>query len=214
MQDPNELTSGITVFGSAIIRVAPDIAKIAIAVSRIETDPKKAFTSARDAAANVQSFLRAQPLGDFGSSQLTLSQESRYVQGETKVVGYKARIAYSILLRELDDLEKILSGVVSAGANEPTAVTFETSRLKEVRADARRQAVAAGREKAELYAHEAGIALGNVIAINDSNPDQLRGREGHAAVAGGGGADQSIDPAMITVGASVYLTFDIVPINK
>jgi hypothetical protein len=45
--------------------------------------------------------------------------------------------------------------------------------LKELRADARKQAVVAAREKAELYCREAGVAVGKVIAIEDSNPDQL-----------------------------------------
>ena len=47
-----------------------------------------------------------------------------------------------------------------AGANELTSVTFQTTRLKEVRADARRRAVAAAREKAELYCSAAGVSAG------------------------------------------------------
>ncbi len=109
----------------------------------------------------------------------------------------------------------LLTGLIAAGANELTSVTFETTRLKQIRADARRQAVAAAREKAELYCTEAGVPVGRVIAIEDANPDLLvMRRESHLTGGGTGGGDQAIDPAMITIGASVYLTFDIPPSVK
>lgn len=212
MKDQNEAVSaGVRVFGSSIVRVAPDSATIAIGVSRIEQEPKKAFASARSASTAVQNFLKAQVIRESGSSRITLSQEFRFIQGEQRFLGYKARIAYTISLRDLDQLENLLTGLISAGANELTSVTFETTRLKEIRADARREAVSAAREKAELYCRAVGVSVGKVIAINDANPDQLTGaREGHMIAGGTTAGDKAIDPAMISIGASVYITFEIV----
>lgn len=48
---------GITVFGSAIIRVAPDIANIVVAVTRVEKKPDAAFARAREGAKAVTEYL-------------------------------------------------------------------------------------------------------------------------------------------------------------
>jgi hypothetical protein len=78
-----------------------------------------------------------------------------------------------LLLRNLDQLEDILTDVVDTGARQVNFVEFQTSKLKEIRANARRQAVKAAREKAELYCNAAGAKLGPVIYIEDVNPDNL-----------------------------------------
>ena len=70
-------------------------------------------------------------------------------------------------------MEEILAGVVDAGANEINGVELQSSRLKELRAEARRRAVAAAREKAEHYCQAAGVTLGSVLHIEDINPELL-----------------------------------------
>ena len=136
----------VRVFGSAVVRVAPDTASIVVAVSRIEPKPEPAFAKAREGAQAVNAFLHKSGIGDFGSSQVTLSAEFRYTNGENRFVGYKARIEFNVALRELAKMDSLLSGLIAAGANELKSVQFQTSRLKEIRADARRRAVAAARE--------------------------------------------------------------------
>ncbi|MGA2232969.1 MAG: SIMPL domain-containing protein [Tepidisphaeraceae bacterium] len=106
----SEFSSGVRVFGSSIIRVSPDTATISVAVSRLEKDPKKAFGAARQAAAAVQSYLSKQNLDGFGSSRITLLQEHQFIQSERRLIGYRAKIGYSITLRDLDRIE-IVAGV-------------------------------------------------------------------------------------------------------
>ena len=117
-----------------------------------------------------------------------------------------------MLLRNLDRVEEILSGIVDAGVNEITSVTFQTSRLKDVRKEARRRAVAAAREKAEVYCNAANVTLGGAIHIEDVNPDQLRGFEGHVfheVEPDDEGPLQAIDPSSIVVRAAVMIAFEI-----
>jgi uncharacterized protein YggE len=45
---------------------------------------------------------------------------------------------------------------------------------------ARRLAIAAAQEKAQIYANAAGVSIGHVLHIQDVNPQVLQGRgEGH-----------------------------------
>jgi uncharacterized protein len=214
---PVRTTPGVKVFGSAVVRVAPDTASIVVAVSRMEQKPEAAFAKAREAAQAVNAYLHKAGVKDFGSSRITLSQEFRYSNGENRFVGYQAKIGFNVVVREMDKVDGLLSGLITAGANELTSVTFQTTRLKDIRADARRRAVAAAREKAELYCKAAGVGVGHVLAIEDVNPESLSGRnEGHTyrepTAVDDTGEPGAIDPGAIAVGAAVNIVYGIEPV--
>jgi uncharacterized protein YggE len=205
-------TRSVKVFGSAVLRVAPDTASIVVAVSRLEQKPEAAFTKAREGAQAVNAYLHKTGVKDFGSSRVTLSQEYRYTNGENRFAGYQARICFNVVLREMDKGDALLSGLIAAGANELASVTFQTTRLKDLRADARCRAVAAAHEKAELYCKAAGVGLGDVLTIEDVNPEMLSGRnEGHtfreSPAVDDAGETGAIDPGAISVGAAVNIVY-------
>jgi len=204
--------TGVTVFGSALLRVPPDVASLIFAVERTSKHPRDAFAAAREGAAAVAKYLKAANVTDVRSSRVSLQQAYTYSGGEQRFVGYLARIGFSVHLRELDRMEDVLTAVVDAGANKIDAVSFETTRLREVRAEARALAVRSARDKAQLYAKSAGIALGAVVHIEDVNPDVLTGRsEGHAVVRMD--AEETalgpIDPGAIAIGGAVRMCFAI-----
>lgn len=214
MNEIIRVPQGIKVFGSSIIRIAPDTATINVAVSRVEKQPKGAFAKAHAGAQAVHEYLKKAAIDDVGSSRITLSQEFRHEHGESRFVGYKAMIGYSIVLRELDRVETLLVGLIDAGANELTSVTFQTSRLKKVREEARRRALQAARQKAELYAAAANVSVGDVVAIEDENPERLSRRyEGHVAnpevEVDDPGELKALDPGSIAVGGAVSVVYEI-----
>jgi len=204
---------GITVFGSAVSTVAPDVASIRCAVSRVEEKPDKAFAAARKGAQSVQVTLAKLNVADFGASRITLAQKSRFINGEQKFAGYEARITFRAQVPALERVEQIVCALVDAGANEIEQVSFETKRLKDIRAEARRLAVMAAQEKAENYCRAAGVALGRVLHIEDVNPDVLQGSRGggHLRLAAGGanGEDEgkAFDPSTIQVNAAVIVAY-------
>jgi uncharacterized protein YggE len=143
-----------------------------------------------------------------------LTQAHQWTNGENRFVGYRAHIGFNVILRDMDRVDAVLSGLIEAGAHEVTSVSFQTTRLKELRADARRRAVVAAREKALLYCAAAGVALGDVLAIEDVNPEMLSGRsEGHtyreAAPADDVGESAAIDPSAISVAAALNVLYQI-----
>jgi uncharacterized protein YggE len=110
-------------------------------------------------------------------------------------------------------MEGLLVGVVDAGANEIGAVEFRTTRLKELRAEARRRAVAAAREKAENYCKAARVSLGAVIGLEDVNPTEVRGsgegETGREVSSDDPSPDHALTPGSIVVGAAVRMVFSI-----
>jgi uncharacterized protein YggE len=203
---------GISVFGSSIIRVEPDIASLHFAVSRLEQHPRDAFREARDGAQAVRAYLDQHEIEEVSSSRVTLTQSFRYSGSEQVFVGYLARVAFHVLMRDMERVEEVLIGVVDAGANEIRSTRFHTSRLKEIRAEARRRAVSAAREKAEIYCDAAGVTLGPVVHVEDVNPDLLRLRGMHEGReqdmrADDEGPIRAFDPGSITVEGAVMVAF-------
>ena len=92
----------------------------------------------------MQDYLRTVQHVEFGVSRAALTTHMRFVNGAQQFAGYYARISFRISLAELDRADEIAEGLVAAGMNEIERISFETSKLKEERAEARRMAVALG----------------------------------------------------------------------
>jgi uncharacterized protein YggE len=96
-----------------------------------------------------------------------------------------------------------------------SSVDFQTTKLREHRTEARRQAVNAAREKAEVYCGAAGATLGRVLHIEDVNPESLSGmREGHAQnKVSMADTDvvtiSALDPSSIVIAAAALVVYSI-----
>ncbi len=209
---------GVSVFGSALLRVPPDSATIRAAIACLDEKPGEAFAKAKKGAQAVSAFLRKAPVKESGLSRISLRQEYRFANNERRPIGYVARIGVNVILSQLDHIEEIVSGLIDAGANEVTAIEFHTARLKELRARARQLATQAAREKAEIYADAAKVSVGEVLHIQDVNPTILR-QPFHGEATRGGPVQQeladsepeqnSLDPSAIEVGAAVMIAYRI-----
>jgi len=212
VQQTIEKPFGINVFGSALVRVEPDIASLNFSVSRLVQTPKEAFNEAREGTKKVAAFLAEAKIKEVSSSRINLSETFKHTGGESRFVGYTGQVNFHVLLYDLNQIEDVLVGIVDAGANNIKSVDLQTTHLKEIRADARRRAIDAAREKAENYCKAAGVILGQVLHIEDVNPDSLRGYEGHVyreTPVDDSGELKAFDPGSITIGAAVMMSFEI-----
>jgi uncharacterized protein YggE len=198
---------GISVFGSSLIRVEPDIVTLNFVVSSLQKHPKDAFQDVRKAIHDVREYLDTARVDEIDTSRVSITQTFRYMSGVQEFIGYTAKVGFCVLLRQIDKMEDVLSGIVDAGVNEINSVDFQTTKLKEIRADARRQALVAAREKAENYCNAAGVYLGKVIHIEEVNPDDLGSKEGH--VRGTSKEFQTFQPGNITISAAVIVAYKI-----
>lgn len=204
---------GVTVFGSSVIRVVPDIASLKFSVSRIHKAPKNAFESARKDAKVVREYLAKANITDVGTSRIKLSQQFEHLNRGREFVGYVASVGFHATISDLDQVEQVLVGVIGAGANELDEVVFQSTSLQAHRAEARRRAVAAARLKAENYCEAAGGCVGEVLHLEDVNPEALSGRHaGHVRTELPPDDDENacaIDPGAIVIGGAVLVSFSI-----
>ena len=213
---------GVSVFGSALLKVSPDQALIRASVARLKPKASDSFSKAKDSARAVADFLREARVEEFGTSRITLSQEKRVVAGEFRHLGYKATIGFTIRVKALDRLEEIVAGVIEAGANEIAGIEFQNSSLKALRTQARRLAIESAREKATTYSKAGGLSLGDIIHIEDVHPQVLnpqllqrhqsprrtQGQAEHELIDYDAGK-QTLDPGAIEVAAAVLVAFSL-----
>lgn len=204
---------GINVFGSAIIRVSPDVATLHFSVSHTADHPQEAFRVTREVAHKVRAYLANVNVDEVSTSRINLEEDYRYVGNERRFVGYEAIVQFNVLLKALDRLEEIITGLVDVGVNRILNVEYATTDLKSIRAEARRRAVRAAREKAKVYCEESDVALGRVLHLEDVNPDRLQRYESHSVretTIDDEGSITAFDPGSIVVNGAVMMTFEII----
>jgi uncharacterized protein YggE len=162
----------ISVTGEATLSVAPDQAQIDGGV----TSEAKTAREASDAnnAAMGKLLLALKGAGieekDFQTSRLSLQPQSapnRTGSGPATIVSYRASNRVTVRLRDVAKLASLLDTMVAAGANDIGGINFVVSNASKLLDEAREQAVADARRKAEIYAKAAGVTLGAPLSISE-----------------------------------------------
>src|SRR5260221_3252239 len=207
---------GANVYGSAVLRTEPDRSVAEVGARWVASMAKSAFPDTGKAVeAAVRSVRRSNisPEAVEVARVVLTSAYEGFGQAQ-KFIGYRARVTFRILIDRLDGVARVLTDAVEAGANEVTSVRYLTTHLAELRAQARREAVAAARRKAEVYCEAAGVALGHVLHIEDVNPDSMVYRGGHVEAAGSDiqddeAASGALQSGSLVVSAAVMVTWSI-----
>lgn len=83
------------------------------------------------------------------------------------VIGYQVTNQVRILARDIKKFGEVLDLSISLGANQMHGISFEVSNAEVLKDEARKQAMANARRRAELYAQAAGASLGEVLTISE-----------------------------------------------
>jgi uncharacterized protein len=202
---------GVTSYGAASVKAMPDVVRARFRVVRVEQTPSGAFAAAAEAVHAVRQTLRDHGVADSAVERSRLDLKSSWSgYGPDRVfLGYQCQASFAMESDRLDIVQRLLDDVVGAGANEIEAVDFDVTTKAEMRAEARRQAVAAARRKAELYADAAGVRLGTVVHIDDVDPENVGHERYRGHGSGGEASAQDLAPGHVVVSAAVILGFSI-----
>ena len=203
---------GVTAYGAASVKAVPDLVRVRFRVVRLEQTPSSAFSVASGAVHEVREVLRGHgvPDGAVRRSRLDLRSTWSAYGGDRTFLGYQCQASFAVESSDLDGAQQLLIDVVAAGANEIEAVDFDVTGKPELRAEARRGAVAAARRKAELYAEAAGVRLGTVLHIEDVDADSGAASRYRGHSTGGESTAQDLAPGHVVVSAAVILGFTLV----
>jgi uncharacterized protein YggE len=126
------------------VKALPDLVRVRFKVIRLEQTPSAAFEAASDAVRDVRGVLRGRGVSDAAveGSRLDLKTVWAFANGVRTFVGYQCQAAFSVESTDLENVQPLLVDLVAAGANEIEAVEFDVLAKRELRAEARRKAVA------------------------------------------------------------------------
>lgn len=158
--------------GSAVIRVQPDRAAIRFGVETFGASPRSSQAENEAIVKQVYQAIRDAGIEakDIGTDHFSLRPEYEYPnRGKRALVGYWSENGIQVTLRDVDKLSGVLVAALEAGATSVDDLTFTTTRLRELRDQARALAVQAATEKAQALAEAAHVSAGAVTDIQEQS---------------------------------------------
>jgi uncharacterized protein YggE len=179
--ETNQPPSVISVTGEAHISVPPDLVQIDAGVTSEAKTAREASDANNTAMNKVLLALKGAGIDEKDYQTSRLSLQPQYSQSQVSsgkpgappsIVGYRASNHVTIRLRDVTKVANVIDTLVTAGANEIGGINFMVSQASKLLDDAREQAVADARRKAEIYAKAAGVTLGAPISISEEGAAQ------------------------------------------
>ena len=162
----------VTVGGEATIAVAPDTAIIRIGVTSQGKNAREASEANARQITAVLAAIKASGIDDRDIQTSRLSLQPQYdpnKSGTARLTGFQVTNQLTVRIHDIGKLPDILDRAIAAGANEMSGIEFAVSQQSRPLDQARAEAVADARRKAELYAQAAGAKLGRALQIADES---------------------------------------------
>jgi hypothetical protein len=186
-------TPTIAVSGEATVSVPPDLALIDGGVSSQAGTAREAAAANNAAMGKVLLAIKQAGIDDKDVQTARLSLQPVYTQapnksGDSAITGYRASNRVTLRLRDIGKVAATIDTLVAAGANEIGGISFTVAQPSKLLDDARADAIADARRKAEIYAQAAGVTLGAPVSIAEDSssapaPTMFRKMSGVAAAA-------------------------------
>jgi uncharacterized protein len=201
--------AAISVSGEAHISVPPDLAEVDGGVTSEAKTAREASEANNAAMGKVLLALKAAGIAekDLQTSRLSLQPQSapnRVSGGPMQIVGYRASNRVSIRVRDVSKVAGVIDTLVGAGANEIGGINFVVSEASKLLDEARTEAIADARRKAEIYAKAAGVTLGAPIDISEGGggPVQMPFRKMAVGMAAAAPVAQGEETLQVSVSVS------------
>jgi len=172
-QNPSTAQRYVNVVGTGKTTVVPDTVRLDATVTNISASSSAALSATSKSADTFRKTLTTSGvLAKYIKTQtLTVNPMYSYSQnGTSKITGYQASQAFSVVIRSAANSGSIVSASQNAVGNSlqvngVNSYVFDESAAE---ATARAQAIAIARAKAESYATLAGAKLGKINTIDES----------------------------------------------
>jgi uncharacterized protein YggE len=164
----------ISVSGEATVSVPPDMAEVDGGFTSEAKTARDASDASNAAMGKLLLALKAANIDakDIQTSRLSLQPQTQNTpsrSGPPSIIGYRASNHVTIRLRDVTKVASVIDMLVGAGANDIGGINFMVSAASKLLDEAREQAFADARRKAEIYAKAAGVTLGTPLSISEGN---------------------------------------------
>lgn len=158
----------ISVTGEGKVKVVPDQALISVSV---ETKGNNATDVKKQNDQTVERVIQALkpyklPKEDVQTKRISLNPQFDY---QKKKYTYNATQTIEILLKDLNQYDKLMESLVDAGINRISGVEFKSSKIEQHKSEARKQAMADAKMKANDYVSVLNQKVGKALNISDNS---------------------------------------------
>lgn len=209
-----ENTRFITVNGDADVSAVPDRITLSFGIN---SEGKDLETAKKDNDAKVRQVLESLKKNgvaekEIQTAQMIISQRFDY-RNEQKFIGYSVTRSITVVLKDIQIYDIVVSEIVSAGTNNIYGTELGVTDRRKYSDEARALALKAAKEKAAAMAAVLNCRLGKVLEIQEiSTPWEGRfyGASNVMAESRGGAAgEETLAPGEIKIRASVTAKFEL-----
>jgi len=193
----------------------PDVAIISAGVQTRSATATGAISENAARMERVRAALKAAGIADrdIQTSNISLNPEYRYVENQPpRLTGYTASNQVNVRFRDIRNTGRILDALVAQGANQINGPSLTIDKPEAALDEARANAIAVGRARAELYARALGMRVVRLLSVTEgggygSPPPvvMMRAERGMAV----GAADSKIDPGEQQLQVTVSMSFEL-----
>lgn len=207
------IPSIVRVTGEGIVKAVPDGASVKVRVENEGNNAKEVKGANDKAVAAVIAYCKKVKIKDKDVQTEYVNLNKNYDYNR-KTYKYIANQTICISIRDLQNFDVIMSGLIDSGINRINGVQFTSSRLSELQVEARKKAVAAAKQKAVDYTAVLGQQVGKAVQIQEqqaaSVPVAYESRMMMKAATGMSDPDgPTIAPGELIISSKIDITFEL-----
>ena len=199
----------ISVSATGTVSAEPDVAYISAGVTTDGESAKDAIGRNNALMTKLIDGLKSAGIPPKDIQTTAINVEPRYTQAKdnrpASIAGYRVVNQVRLTVREVKRLGEFLDQAIALGANQIHGIRFDIANSETLKDEARKQAVANAKRRAELYASAAGVQLGQVLRISENvveeNSNQFARKAFTAA------APTPIETGTRTLSVEVHVTY-------
>ena len=206
---------GIVVSGEGKVSVVPDVATVNLGIEAEDTT----ITAARDEAATAMEMVMA-ALTDNGVSEEDIQTQYFNIYRVTRwddetreevVTGYRVSNTVSVKIRDMDNIGSIIDAVVQAGGDltRVNGISFSVEDPSMYYEEAREEAMADAKTRAEALAELGGVRLGKPTYITENSYQPGSIYFPGARVDEAMDSETPISPGETEITLNVQVTYDV-----
>ncbi len=165
-QTANKLPSLITVSGDGEVAIVPDLAILRGGVTTTAKTAREASEANAKTMTAVMISIKAGGIADQDVQTSRLSLQLVHDRDQ-RITGFQAANQVTVKIRDMGKISDVIDRLVGAGANDISSIQFVVSSPSKPLDQAREEAIADARRKAEVYARAANVKLGSAINITE-----------------------------------------------
>lgn len=205
-----DLVPIVSVTGEGAVTIVPDEVEVRLSVEHSGKDIKTVKSDNDQAVDAVLKFLKQFGIADkdMQTQHVRLNKSYDY---NTKNYKFVASQTLTVLLKKTADYDKMMTGLLEQGINRIDNVSFRSSEMERLKAEARVKAIANAKQKATEYAGELNQKIGKAIVISETSsqnhptPPMYRMASDSAMETG----VETLAVGELSVTAKVYVSFQL-----